>query len=162
VRHVGNAITITAQNYTMRKDFKTQLRIPLLLTVVFVVSSFAPVMQILILTYDGALIWAFYKVVGADDTGDILAANIAVNLLPTAVLLLAFCKATKQHVKIVTATLSMIFMTAFTFFLTNGKDSNPYFLKFIVIELISGSILILVAILKYYLNQRHDTTPFDF
>ena len=141
----------------MQQDLKHHLTIPFILTAIFVVSAFVPIVQILILTFDGGLLSLINKAVGADNTGSILTPNIIANLLPTLLLLFVFFKATKQSVKIITATLSMIFMTAFIFFLTDGigKDSDPYFLDFIIIALISGSILTLVAILKYrQIKQR--------
>lgn len=134
----------------MQQNFKTQLTIPLVLTIIFVVSSFVPIIQFLILTFDGGLISLVNKVVGKDDTANILTANIIVNLLPTALLFIVYFKTTKRGARIITATLSMIFMTAFIFFLTDGidKDNDPYFLNFLIIALISGSILTLVVILK--------------
>ena len=133
----------------MRQDLKNQLTIPLIMTTIFVVSSFVPLVQILILTFDGGLVSLINKVVGTDNTGNILTANIIANLLPTILLLFLFFKATKQSVKIITSILVMVFMTAFIFFLTDGKDSDPYFLSFIIVALISGSVLTLVAFLKY-------------
>jgi hypothetical protein len=135
----------------VRQDLKKQLAIPLILTTIFIVSSFIPIIQFSILTFDGGLISLVNKVVGAEDTRNIISANVISNLLPTAVLLLAFFKTIKRSIEIITATLSMILMTAFIFFITDGitKDSEPYYLDFLIIALISGSILTLVAILKY-------------
>ena len=143
----------------MRQDLKNQLTIPLILTIIFVVLSFVPLVQILILTFDGGLVSLINKAVGADNPGNILTANIIANLLPTMILLFLFFKATQKSIKIITATLSMIFMTAFIFFFTDGfnKDSDPYFLNFIIVALISGSILMIVAILKYRLIKQRQT-----
>ena len=133
----------------MNQDLKKELTIPLILTAIFVASSFIPVIQIVILTLDGGLIPLINKIVAADNTGSIWAANIIANLLPSILFLFLFFKAIKLSVKILTASFSMIFMTAFIFFLTDGIDSDPYFLNFILIALISGSILTFIAIFKY-------------
>lgn len=135
----------------MQKDLKIQLAIPVILTVIFIASSFLPICQIFILTLDGGLIALVNKSFGSDNTGNYLTENIIVNFLPTIFFLFLFFNTTKQSIKIISATFSIIFMISFIFFLPNilNKDSNPYFLKFMLVSLISGLPVILVAILKY-------------
>jgi hypothetical protein len=140
----------------VRQDLKKQLIIPIILTTIFIVSSFVPIIQILIWTFDGVLVKLINDIVGADNTGNILTANIIANLLPTMILLFLFFKANSQRTKIITATLSMILMTAFIFFLTDGifKDNDPYFLNLLINALISGTILTLIALLKFKQNKQ--------
>ncbi len=117
------------KNEMVRQDLKNQLKIPLILTTIFVVLSFVPLVQILILTFDGGLISVINKAVGEDKTENLLTANVIANLLPTVLLLFSFFKATRQSTKIITSTLSMILLTAFIFFLTDGitKTANLIF-----------------------------------
>ena len=140
----------------MGQSFKNQISIPLVLTGIFIASSFIPLIQLLILTFSGGLISLVNKVIGLDKSGNILTANLIVNLLPTVLLLFAFYVATKQSTKIITSALAMVFMTAFIFFLTDGidKDSNPYFLNFLIIALVSGFALTLVSLIKYWQTKH--------
>ena len=138
---------------------KNQISIPIILSAIFIASSFAPIIQIYILTFDGALVSLINKGVASDNSGNIMTANIIANLLPTIFFLFVFFKATKRSTKIITATLAMIFMTAFIFFLTDGitKDREPYFLNFIIVSIISGTALMLVGVFKYFTIQRRQT-----
>jgi hypothetical protein len=130
---------------------KRQIKLPLILTVIFIALSFIPIIQILILTFSGGLISTINKTIGNDNSDNLLFANMIVNLLPSIVLLILFYRSRQNVMKIITAVLAMIFMTAFIFFLTDGiyKDSNPYYLNFIVVALISGSVLAIVSFLRY-------------
>jgi hypothetical protein len=129
------------------------------LAAIFIASSFFPVIQIYILTFDGAFVSLANKAFGSDNPGNIMTANIVANLLPTIFLLFVFFKATKRSIKIITATLAMIFMTAFIFFITDGliEDGDPYFLNFIIVSIISGTVLTLVGVFKYFTVQRRKT-----
>jgi len=137
------------------RTLKSEISIPLILTGVFTAFSFIPVIQILILTFDGGLIALANKVVRSDNTGSMAIANIIVNLLPTLLLLFVYFRTIKQSTKIIAAFLGMIFMTVFIFFLTGGidEDNNPYFLNFLIIALISGSVLTLISLLRYRRNK---------
>lgn len=133
------------------ETFKRQIKLPLLLTVIFIALSFMPIIQVIILTFSGGLISTINKAIGRDNSDNLLLANMIVNLLPTIVLLILFYRSRQNAVIITTAVLAMISMTAFIFFLTDGiyKDSDPYYLNFIVVALISGSVLAIVSFLRY-------------
>ena len=133
------------------ETFKRQIKLPLILTVVFIALSFIPIIQIIILTFSGGLISTINKAIGRDNSDNLLLANMIVNLLPTIVLLILFYRSRQNARKITTAVLAMIFMTAFIFFFTDGiyKDRDPYYLNFIVVALISGSVLAIVSLLRH-------------
>lgn len=77
--------------------------------------------------------------------------NLIGNLLPIILFLFWFYNATNQAARIIAAILSMIFMTAFFYFMTmdNNEEKNPYWLQFLIIALVSGGILTRVAYLTY-------------
>jgi ABC-type thiamin/hydroxymethylpyrimidine transport system permease subunit len=140
----------------VKEKLKRQIKLPLILTGIFTILSFIPIIQIIILTFSGGLISIINKGFGRGSSGDILVANLIVNLLPSILLLILFYWSRHPGMKILTAILAMIFLTAFLFFLTDGiyKDSDPYFLNFIVVALISGFVLATVSFLKYRNTTR--------
>lgn len=135
---------------------KGPLFLPLILTLIFVISSFIPVIQILILTLSGGLISSFERMTGDTNIGEIFFSNLVVNFLPAFVLLIIYWNATHKVIRIFSATISMTFLTAFLYFLTDGieEDGEPYFLSFLIIAIISGFILTSVSLLKYRLKNE--------
>ncbi|MEJ7768052.1 MAG: hypothetical protein WKF89_09585 [Chitinophagaceae bacterium] len=140
----------------MEPTLRNHLTTPLILTGIFIASSFIPAIQILILTVDGGFIALINKYISSDNTGNIVTANIIANLLPVLILLHVFYRSTMKSTGVIAAVLAMIFMTAFIFFSTGGitEDNEPYFLNFVIVSLISGSILTLVSFLKYLKQNK--------
>ena len=141
----------------MKEDLKKQIYLPIILTLIFIVSSFIPILQIIILTLDGGLISLASKAIGQDISENLFKENIIFNLIPTLILLFLFYKSTTHILNITSSALAMIFMTAFFMFLTDGVkyDSDPYFLNFILVAFVCGIILTLITFLKYLsINQK--------
>ncbi|MCX6213522.1 hypothetical protein [Spirosoma sp.] len=132
----------------MKKNSKRRLLLPLILTAVFVASSFAPILQIYILTFDGYLVAFINKVILSDKPGHIFTANLLANLPPSLIFLFLLYKTEIESIRVSAAIFSMVFMNAFILFLIGdfNEDWELYFLIFLVASLISSSVLFFICV----------------
>lgn len=141
----------------LRHELKAHISIPLILTAFFVLSSFVPFIQIIILTLNGGYLASIDDMMSSTKA-DKKTINLIGNLLPNLLFLFWFYSATNKAAKIIAAVLSMIFMTAFFHFMTmdDNEEKNPYWLQFLVVAFVSGCILTLVAYLRYRRTAKKD------
>lgn len=87
---------------------------------------------------------------------DIKTVNLIGNLLPILVLLFWYYRTSNKVGKIISAVFAMIFMTAFLCFMSMGQNetNEPYWLRFLIIALVSGGILTLVTYLSCKRSAR--------
>ena len=139
---------------------KREIRIPLILTGIFILFSFVPILQILIFTYDGGLLSVFQKGLFNDEDGAELKVNLIVNL-PLAIAFFAgYYFASSKTLEVLFSFLAISFLSCFIFFLTadsNNEETDLYFLKFIIIALIAGSVATMMAMLKYIFKTKAST-----
>ncbi|AUD02913.1 hypothetical protein [Spirosoma pollinicola] len=134
----------------MKQNSKRRLLLPLILTAVFVASSFAPILQIYIMTFDGYLVASINKVFLSDKPGQIFTANLLANLPPSLIFLFLVYKTEIKSIRVTAAIFLMAFMNAFILFLIGdlNEDSEPYFLIFLIASLISSSVLFFISIFR--------------
>lgn len=141
----------------MKQNPKRRLLLPLILTAVFVASSFAPILQIYIMTFDGYLVASINKVFLSDKPGQIFTANLLANLPPSLIFLFLVYKTEIKSIRVTAAIFSMAFMNAFILFLIGelNEDSEPYFLIFLIASLISSSVLFFISIFRPSGDRAH-------
>lgn len=141
----------------MRPELKAQISIPFVLTCIFAVSSFVPVIQILILTLNGGYLATIKELISPNRSDNSVFINLTGNLLPIIILLFWFYKETNKIPKIIAASLAMSFMTALFLFMTmdDNSEHDPYWLQFLIVAFVSGLVLTLVAYLRYWRTIRN-------
>lgn len=120
--------------------------------------SFMPIIQLIILTINGAYLAIIDKIIGPGKV-NIKTINLIGNLMPILIFLFWFYKSRNISKKIISATLSMVFMTALFLFMTTDEkqDTKPYWLNFLIIHFASGMILTLAAYLSYRRSAQSGT-----
>ena len=126
------------------------LKIPLIVTGAFVLSCLMPVIQILIMTIDGGLLAIVNKLIFEDKPVKVDATNWIVNFSLSVLFLVLFYKTSSMVGKVTFSMLAFIFLFCFFAFLTGDSYglTNPYFLYFMLVSLVSGLFLCATAIVK--------------
>lgn len=134
----------------LQSEIRAHITVPLILTAIFVLSSFVPVIQTIILTLNGGYLASIEDMISSTNANT-KSINLLGNLLPTLLLLFWFYNATNKIGQFIAAILAMVFMTAFFYFMTmdDNEEHEPYWLQFLIIALVSGFILTIVAYIKY-------------
>ena len=119
----------------------SKIKFSLILTGVLIVSAFMPILNILVMYLNAALIYVF---------GDGWDAHIWMNLLLSVVVLVLFFKSEKESYSILFGILSVLFLMPFFLYLFENKFSEdaPYFLQSMVGGLITGLILVIAELSK--------------
>lgn len=142
-------VQINDVDYLKWKMNKSEnIYIPLVIGAVLVLTAFVPVLQIIMLYGNGAILYTFETIF---NTSDIYLLNF-INLLFGIIFLIAFYYAKKIGFKILWAIVSIFFFNGFIYFIemgfTKGGDSDPYFLGFLVSGIITTIPLLITGILK--------------
>ena len=121
----------------------SRIRFSLILTGVLVILSFMPIPQILILYLNSALLFLF---------SDIWKAEIWINLLLAAGMLILFYRSKKKGYSILFGILAVLFLLPlFAYFSEYGYEfieGIPYFLIGIIFGLLTGGTIMVVEFLK--------------
>lgn len=131
------------------------LKMPLLVTGVFVLTCFFPVIQILILTFDGGLLAMVNMLLFQDKPERVDAVNWTVNFSFSILFLILFLRTLSVVREVIFSILAFIFLFCFIFFLNGDifSQSAPYFLPNLIISLVSGLIICATAILKNMMRR---------
>jgi len=107
------------------------------------------------MTFDGGLLAIVNKLVFEDKPVKIDATNWIVNFSLSILFLVMFYKTSSIAWKITFSIFAFIFLFCFFAFLTGDRygETNPYFLYFMLVSLVSGLILCVTAIVKSKLQQ---------
>lgn len=133
------------QNKGTKMKSKKPLMLPIVVAAVLVVSSFMPIIQVLILTLNGAIVHLIGKLL---ETGTVNMVY-STNLLLSIVFVVLFYLSNSFWVRLLNALLTIIFLFPLLFYSTeNIVSDSMYFLPFMVVGLFSGGILIGVAFIK--------------
>jgi hypothetical protein len=119
-----------------------KFKLSLITLVILVLSSFVPVLQVLILTTNGA----FLSLFTSSDTGIILLVNGIASLLM--VLLFYFSKSIIA--KLFSVLGILLFFIPLLFYATEDVISTDkyYFLQFLIIGIVAGLLLLMIEIVK--------------
>ncbi|SHF98581.1 hypothetical protein SAMN05443549_1011087 [Flavobacterium fluvii] len=142
------------------QTFKTPLLIPLIVSGTFLISCFVPVLQIIILTFDGGLLSYFNKIIFNDNYSKFGTTNWIVNFSLSILLLVFLLRAKTRLTQILFSILSIIFLFSLIAFIfmaddktADPVDPEPYFLYFVIESLISGIILCAIVKIKNKLQR---------
>lgn len=126
------------------------LEIPLIVTGIFVLSCLVPVIQILMLTFDGGLLAMVNMLLFADKPDRADVPNWIVNFSLSFLFLALFYKSSSMFGKVTFSILAFIFLFCFLFFLTADGfgETNLYFLYNMLVSVASGLIISVTAIVK--------------
>lgn len=133
----------------MANRMKT-LKMPLIVTGIFVLSCLVPVIQILMLTFDGGLLAMASMLLSEDNPENVDVPNWLVNFSLSVVFLALFYKSSAMINEVTFSVLAFIFLFCFLFFLTADEfgETNPYFLNNMLVSVASGLIICATAIVK--------------
>lgn len=131
------------------------LEIPLIVTGIFVISCLVPVIQILMLTFDGGLLAMVNMLLFEDKPDRADVPNWIVNFSLSFLFLSLFYKSSAMVGKVTFSILAFIFLFCFLFFLTADEfgETNLYFLYNMLISVASGLIICATAIVKSKVQQ---------
>lgn len=121
-------------------------KLSLIISGVLIISSFVPVLQILILLLNGAIVSLFIPLLKLND--DI--AMFWMNALASLVFLAIFYKTQRMGQKILFSLAFILFFLPFLFYSTEHifRDSEYYFLQFLLTGVVAGGILFLIEMYK--------------
>ena len=119
-----------------------KIKFSLITLTILVLSSFIPVLPILILTANGAILSLFTS----HDTNIILFVNGVATLL----MLLLFYLSNSLIAKVLSTTGVVLFFIPFLFYATENIISTDkyYFLQFLIVGIITGLTLLTIGIIK--------------
>lgn len=124
------------------------INIALVIGAVLTITSFVPVIQIIMLYANGAFLYTFEAIL---NTSDYSSLNY-VNLLFGIISLIAFYFAKKIGFKILWAMANVFFSNGFIILLemgyTKGGDTEPYFLGFLISGILAIIPLLVTGIIK--------------
>lgn len=118
--------------------------IPLIVSGALVITSFVPVLQILLMYLNGVIIYVIMMLIGEGESIQYLA-----NSLLSLVSLVLFYKAQKTWWKVCSAVLAVsFFLPLFTYYLGGKVSEDYYFLPMMLAGLASGITLLIIGLLK--------------
>ncbi|SFI51167.1 hypothetical protein SAMN05443292_2774 [Halpernia frigidisoli] len=121
-------------------------------TLILIISSFFPIIQITFLYTNGGLISLCQEVMGSDSRF----ISIILNLLFAAIFIFLYYKSEKLISKIISATLISFFVNSLVVFTNiqfNGnEEGNFYFIQFIVASVIVGTIILSTEYYRIFKN----------
>lgn len=125
------------------------LALPFIITLILIVSSFIPIVQVLVLTLNGGILYAISQPLGVDSTEIIYSVNIVLSI----VFILLFYLSDKLIGRLFSALATIIFLLPLLFYATENLISEEiYFLHFIIVGFIVGVVLIFTTLLKLKVN----------
>ena len=121
------------------------LKLALLITAFLVVSSLVPVLQILILNFNGGVIYLFESLFGNDTF-----MNYKLNVILFLLFIVVYILSKDIFFRILSILGFILFFLPFLFYLTVDyfTDEDIYFLQFMIIGLITGGMLMIFSIIK--------------
>lgn len=125
---------------------RKSLEIPLIIMGILVLSSFVPIIQIVILTLNGAILSPLYAIASND--------KIAIqyiyffNFLISFFGLVLFFRASKISLIILSAIFSVLFLLPLATYIFGVIVTDLYFVQNLVSGFVVGLILLIVALLK--------------
>ncbi|MCH7403859.1 hypothetical protein ACFOUP_10310 [Belliella kenyensis] len=127
---------------------RRNLEIPLIIMGVLVLTSFLPLIQILIMTLNGAIIYPIYTIVDNDDIVSryILITDSLMSLLG----LIFFYVSFKKSWRIFSAIFTVLFLLPLMVLIFGFIETDVYFLQNLIAGLAVGLILLFVALLKKF------------
>ena len=129
-------------NNTLRKN----LVIPLVIMGVLVFSSFLPLIQIILMTLNGAVIYPLYVIAHNDEIASryIFIADSLMSLIG----LTLFYLSTKNSWRILSAIFTVLFLLPLMVLVFGFIETDVYFLQYFVSGFTVGLILVVVVLLK--------------
>ena len=125
---------------------RKSLEIPLIIMGVLVLTSFIPIIQILIMTLNGAIVSPLYAITNNDKAA---VQNIYIfDSLMSLIGLILFYKAIKITRRILSAIFTVLFLLPLMSYIFGFIETDMYFAQNLVAGLSVGLILLVVALLK--------------
>jgi len=125
---------------------KKSLEIPLIIMGVLVVTSFMPILQILIMTLNGAIVSPSYAITNNDKAA--VQYIYIFDSLMSLIGLILFYKAIKITWRILSAIFTVVFLLPLMGYIFGFIETDMYFLQYLVAGFAVGLILLVVALLK--------------
>ncbi len=131
---------------------KQSTRLTIVISLIFILSSLLPLMQIFLMYGNGGLLAIVDEILFRNDLDNTKVTNWIVNFSLSLLSLTLYFKTKTKSLKIIYSILFTVFSSLFICFLAydyfGTEDPNPYYLYFVISSLISGIILNLVSLLK--------------
>ncbi|MBY5952863.1 hypothetical protein KUV23_17915 [Algoriphagus marincola] len=125
---------------------RKSLEIPLIIMGVLVVTSFIPIIQILILTLNGGIMYLFSLLLGGKElVGNFL---LAIEGFISLVGLILFYKSIKISWRIFSVIFTLLFLLPLMVYIFGFIETDIYFVQNLVAGFAVGLILLVVALLK--------------
>lgn len=125
---------------------RKSLEIPLIIMGVLVLTSFIPIIQILILTLNGGIMYLFSLLLGGKElVGNFL---LAIEGFISLVGLILFYKSIKISWRIFSVIFTLLFLLPLMIYIFGFIETDIYFVQNLVAGFAVGLILLVVALLK--------------
>ena len=133
----------------MASNIKT-LALPLIVTGVFTLSCLMPVIQFVMMTFDGGMLSIVNELLFENTPMKVDVINWIVNFSLSVLFLGFFFRSSSMAGKLAFSILAFFFLFCFFVFLTADKYEfiEPYFVYFMLVSLVSGLILCATAMVK--------------
>lgn len=125
---------------------RKSLEIPLIIMGILVLSSFVPIIQIVILTLNGAILSPLYAIASNDKVA--IQYIYFFNFLISFFGLVLFFRASKISLIILSAIFSVLFLLPLATYIFGMIVTDLYFVQNLVSGFVVGLILLIVALLK--------------
>lgn len=125
---------------------RKSLEIPLIIAGVLVFTSFLPIIQILIMTLNGAIVSPSFAIANNDKTA--VQYIYIFNSLMSMIGLILFYKAIKITSRMLSAIFTVLFLLPLMVLIFGFIETDVYFLQNLVAGFAVGLILLVVALLK--------------
>lgn len=125
---------------------KSNLFIPTIITLFLIVSSFIPVIQIILLTFNGGIVYVFGNITSTQNKEMAIILNIIISIL----CLIWFYKGKRKRLVIIQLILSSFFLFPIFYLLLENLTirDNYYFLPMMIAGLLTGLVLLIVGYFK--------------
>lgn len=130
----------------LNNTFKKRLMLPLLIMGVLVFSSFIPVIQILIMTLNGAVIYPLYFAAANDEIAS--SYIVIINSIMSIIGLTIFYLSQKKLWEISSAIFTVLFLLPLMILVFGFIETDIYFLRDLISGFVVGLVLIAVVFLK--------------
>lgn len=125
---------------------RKSLEIPLIIMGVLVLTSFIPIIQILIMTLNGGIMYLFSLLLGGKElVGNFL---LVIEGFISLIGLILFYKSIKLSWRIFSVIFTLLFLLPLMVYIFGFIESDMYFLQNLVAGFVVGLILLVVALLK--------------
>lgn len=135
-----------------KKIQRKSLVIPLVIIGVLVVSSFLPLIQIMLMTLNGAIMYPLYAMAETDEIASryIFIADSLMSLIG----LTLFYISVKMSWRIFSAVFTVIFLLPLMVLIFGFIETDVYFLQYLVAGFSVGLVLLVVAILRNHTTSN--------